>query len=130
MMFRKSMYANEEESRRDSGRHRGFAANPPRADGAVRQRPDDRRGGQLDALFDSLPGAAPFVKSGQVRVLAASTARRDVTLPDVPTLAESGLAGFNVLGWLRVVAPAGLNSTIRNKTNVDLKKALATDAVK
>lgn len=90
----------------------------------------DMMGGQLDALFDSLPGAMPFVNSKQVRVLAVSTARRDPTLPDVPTLAESGLTGFDVLGWLGVVAPAGLNPAIRNKINDDLKKVLATNAVK
>lgn len=90
----------------------------------------DMLGGQLDALFDSLPGALPFLKSNQVRVLAVSTPQRDATLPDVPTLAESGLAGFDVLGWLGVMAPVGLNPVIRDKISEDLKKVLATDAVK
>ncbi|CAN7717797.1 tripartite tricarboxylate transporter substrate binding protein [Variovorax sp. LjRoot175] len=89
----------------------------------------DMLGGQLDALFDSLPGAMPFAKSNQVRILAVSTMKRDTALPDVPTLNESGLAGFDVLGWLGVVAPAGLSPAIRNRINDDLKAVLATEAV-
>lgn len=90
----------------------------------------DMMGGQIEAIFDSVPSAVPFVKSGQMRVLAVSTAQRDSTLPDVPTVAESGLRGFDVLGWLGIVGPKGLNPAIRDKINADLKKALATDAVK
>jgi tripartite-type tricarboxylate transporter receptor subunit TctC len=90
----------------------------------------DMLGGQLDALFDSLPGAMPFVKSGQVRILAVSTATRDAALPEVPTLAESGLPGFDVLGWLGVMAPAGMSPALRDKINDDIRKVLAQDAVK
>jgi tripartite-type tricarboxylate transporter receptor subunit TctC len=90
----------------------------------------DMLGGQLDALFDSLPGAVPFLKSGQVRILAVSTAKRDAAVPEVPTLAESGLRGFDVLGWLGVMAPAGLSPAIRDRINDDLKRVLATDTVK
>lgn len=90
----------------------------------------DMMGGQIEAIFDSVPSAVPFVKSGQMRVLAVSTAQRDSTLPDVPTVAESGLRGFDVLGWLGIVGPKGLNPAIRDKINADLKKALATEAVK
>jgi tripartite-type tricarboxylate transporter receptor subunit TctC len=90
----------------------------------------DMLGGQLDALFDSVPAAMPFVNSSQVRVLAVSTAKRDAALPNVPTLAESGLAGFDVLGWLGIMGPKGLDPAVRDKINDDLKKVLATDAVK
>jgi tripartite-type tricarboxylate transporter receptor subunit TctC len=90
----------------------------------------DMLGGHLDALFDSVPAAMPFVNSSQVRVLAVSTAKRDAALPNVPTLAESGLAGFDVLGWLGIMGPKGLDPAVRDKINDDLKKVLATDAVK
>ncbi len=90
----------------------------------------DMLGGQIDALFDSLPGAVPFLKSGQVRILAVSTARRDPAVPDVPTLAESGLPGFDVLGWLGLVAPAGLAPALRDRINEDVRKVLATDTVR
>jgi len=90
----------------------------------------DMMGKQIEAIFDSVPSAMPFVKSGQMRVLAVSTAKRDSALPDVPTVAESGLHAFDVLGWLGIVGPRGLNPGIRDKINADLKKALATDVVK
>jgi tripartite-type tricarboxylate transporter receptor subunit TctC len=90
----------------------------------------DLLGGSLDAFFDSQPGVVSFLQAGRVRVLAVSTAQRVPTLPDVPTVAESGYPGFDVLGWLGIVAPKGLDPAIRNKLNADLKKALATDSVK
>ncbi|CAN5322792.1 tripartite tricarboxylate transporter substrate binding protein [soil metagenome] len=90
----------------------------------------DMLGGQIDALFDSLPGVLPFIKGGQVRVLAVSTAKRDPTLPDVPTLQESGVAGFDVLGWLGVMGPAGLDKGVRDRINESLKQVLAMPAVK
>jgi tripartite-type tricarboxylate transporter receptor subunit TctC len=90
----------------------------------------DLMGGQIDALFDSLPGAMPFVSGDKVRVVAVSTAKRDSALPDVPTLAESGLSGFDVLGWLGVMAPKGLDPALQRKINDDLKQVLATDTVK
>ena len=90
----------------------------------------DLIGGQLQALFDSAPGVVPFLQAGKVRVLAVSTAKRTPTWPDVPTLAESGFPGFDVLGWLGIVAPRGLDSGIQKKLHDDLQKALANDAVK
>lgn len=90
----------------------------------------DLLGGQLDVLFDSAPGVVPFLQGDKVRVLAVSTAMRTPTWPDVPTMAESGFPGFDVLGWLGIVAPRGLDPTIQKKLNDDLKAALATDAVK
>lgn len=90
----------------------------------------DMFGGQIDALFDSQPGVLPFIQSGRARVLAVSTPQRAPALANVPTVAESGYPGFDVLGWLGVVAPKGLDPAIRNKINVDLKKILASDSVK
>ncbi len=89
----------------------------------------DLMGGQLDAMFDSLPGAINLAKANKVRILAISTMKRDPAVPDVPTLNESGLAGFDVLGWLGVVGPVGLNPAVRDKINDGIKKALATESV-
>jgi tripartite-type tricarboxylate transporter receptor subunit TctC len=86
--------------------------------------------GQLQAMFDSLPAVLPHVKAGKVRVLAVSTTQRAPQLPDVPTVAESGVAGFDALGWLGIVAPKGLDPAIRDRLNADLKTVLADDAVK
>jgi tripartite-type tricarboxylate transporter receptor subunit TctC len=90
----------------------------------------DLLGGSLDAFFDTQPGVMSFLEAGQIRVLAMSTAQRVPTLPEVPTVAQSGYPGFNVLGWYGMAAPKGLDPAIRNKLNGDLKKALATDSVK
>ncbi len=90
----------------------------------------DLLGGSLDVFFDTQPGVVSFLQAGRVRVLAVSTAQRVPSLPDVPTVAESGYPGFDVLGWYGLVAPKGLDPAIRNKLNGDLKKALATDSVK
>lgn len=86
--------------------------------------------GQLQAMFDSLPAVLPHAKAGKVRVLAVSTAQRVPQLPDVPTVAESGVAGFDALGWLGIVAPRGMDPAIRDRLNADLKTVLADDAVK
>jgi tripartite-type tricarboxylate transporter receptor subunit TctC len=80
--------------------------------------------GRIDAMFDSSPAAASYVTSGQARVLAVSTAQRIPSMPDVPTVAESGLSGFDVLGWLGIVAPARLDPAIREKLHTDIKKAM------
>jgi tripartite-type tricarboxylate transporter receptor subunit TctC len=85
---------------------------------------------QIQAMFDSLPAVLPQAKAGKVRVLAVSTAQRVPQLPDVPTVAESGVPGFDALGWLGIVAPKGLDPAIRDRLNADLKTVLADDAVK
>jgi tripartite-type tricarboxylate transporter receptor subunit TctC len=90
----------------------------------------DLIGGQLDAMFDSLPAVLPHAKAGKVRVLAVSTAQRVPQLPDVPTVAESGVPGFDALGWLGIVAPKGVDPAIRDRLNADLKTVLADEAVK
>lgn len=90
----------------------------------------DLLGGSLDVFFDTQPGVMPLLQAGKIRVLATSTAQRIPTLADVPTVAESGYPGFDVLGWFGIVAPKGLEPAISNKLNADVKKALATDSVK
>lgn len=90
----------------------------------------DLFGGQLHAMFDSLPAVLPHVKGGKARVLAVSTTQRVPQLPEVPTVAESGVAGFDALGWLGIVAPKGVDPSIRDRLNADLKTVLANEAVK
>ena len=67
----------------------------------------DTLAGQVQVIFDTLPSAMPYVKSGQLRALAVTSPRRDPSLPNLPTLAESGLPGYEVGSWYGLLAPAG-----------------------
>ncbi|MEG1769920.1 MAG: tripartite tricarboxylate transporter substrate binding protein [Comamonas sp.] len=67
----------------------------------------DMVAGQLDVMFDAWGSSGPFVKSGKLRALAVTTAQRSAALPDLPTVAESGLKGYEAMPWLGLMAPAG-----------------------
>jgi tripartite-type tricarboxylate transporter receptor subunit TctC len=90
----------------------------------------DLFGGQLQAMFDSLPAVLPHVKAGKARVLAVSTPKRVPQLPDVPTVDESGVPGFDALGWLGIVGPKGMDPAIRDQIHADLRTVLADPKVK
>lgn len=66
----------------------------------------DTVAGHVHVMFDNLPSAIPFVRSGQLRAIAVTTAERLEELPEVPTFAESGLEGYEVVGWSGVLVPA------------------------
>lgn len=66
----------------------------------------DLIGGQIQMMFDFLPSAVPFIKSGKVRALAVTPTRRSTALPEVPTIAESGVQAYDVLSYFGVLAPA------------------------
>jgi len=72
----------------------------------------DLVGGHVDALFVTLAPAVPQVKAGALKAIAVTTPTRSQALPDVPSIAESGVAGFDVTNWQGVFAPAGTPSTI------------------
>jgi tripartite-type tricarboxylate transporter receptor subunit TctC len=81
--------------------------------------------GQVHMMFDSAIVTIPQAKGGKLRPLAVSTAARVSTLPDVPTLAEGGLAGFDMAAWLGMVGPAGMPREIVQRLNQDIAKILA-----
>lgn len=81
-------------------------------------------GGQVPVIFDALGPAMSFVKSGKVRPLAVTSAKRSPQLPDVPTLAESGLAGMDLVTWIGFVAPAGTDRAIVSKLNREITRIL------
>ncbi len=76
--------------------------------------------GQVEALFGSLPAVLPHAKSGKVRALAVGTPTRSPALPDVPTVAESGYAGFDASLWLAIMAPANTPAAIIERLNKEL----------
>ena len=80
--------------------------------------------GQVDATFTGAPAVLPHVKSGRLRALAVSSPSRLPQLPDVPTVAESGFAGFEADQWYGVVAPAGTPAAVVARLNAEINKAL------
>jgi tripartite-type tricarboxylate transporter receptor subunit TctC len=86
--------------------------------------------GQSQALFSLALAATPHVKSGRVRALAITSAKRSPVAPDIPTVAESGLPGFEVQGWFGWLAPAATPPAIVQRLNVELNKTLADPEVR
>ncbi len=81
-------------------------------------------GGQVTMTFDNITTAWPLAKAGKLRPLAVTTAKRSAIAPDVPTLAESGLPGFEVGSWQGVFAPAGTPVPIVKRLNTEIVKIL------
>lgn len=84
----------------------------------------DLLGGQVDMSFDTLTPLVPHIQGGKLRALAVTTARRSGTLPDVPTLAESGLAGFDQGTWFGILAPAATPPEIVAKLNAEMVRII------
>ncbi len=89
----------------------------------------DLMGGQVAWAFDATPTAMPLAKAGKVRALAAGMAQRLAAMPDLPTLQEAGLPGFECYTWNAFLAPAGTPQPIVEKLNAAVNKALADPAV-
>ena len=89
----------------------------------------DLLGGQVEMGFISVTAAAPHVKAGKLRAIGVSTKQRSAILPDVPTLAESGLPNYSFDAWIAVVGPAGLPKPIVQKYYTDFKTVLAQKEV-
>ena len=75
-------------------------------------------------MFDTLPGQVAYVKSGKLRGLGITSLKRSLLLPEVPTVAESGVPGFEVTVWYGVCAPTATPQPILTKLNADIIKAL------
>ena len=90
----------------------------------------DLLGGQISVMFDNMPSAIPHVKGGKLRALAVTTAKRSPALPDVPTIAEAGVPGYEATSWFGLLAPAETPAPIVAKLNASILKALADPEVK
>jgi tripartite-type tricarboxylate transporter receptor subunit TctC len=84
----------------------------------------------LHLSFDNMSFTLPHVKAGRVRAIGVSSAKRSAVLPELPTIAEGGVAGFEVVSWTGVVAPAGVPQAIVETLNTMANKALASPAPK
>ena len=90
----------------------------------------DVMGGQASFMFDTMISAMPFVKGGKLKALAVTSLTRSPAAPNLPTVAESGLPGFEATAWNGLFAPAKTAPEIVVKLNGDLKKVLAMPDVK
>lgn len=84
----------------------------------------DLIGGQVQVMFDNLPSSLPQIKAGKLRAIAVTSLVRAPALPDVPTIAESGLPGFEASSWFGVLAPAGTPPAVIAKINAEVNKWL------
>jgi tripartite-type tricarboxylate transporter receptor subunit TctC len=89
----------------------------------------DAVGGHISAMVDALPSTMPHVKSGKLRAIAVTSAKRLPSLPDVPTVAESGLDGFEMVSWYGLWGPAKIRPDLVSKIQQEVAKALKSDQV-
>jgi tripartite-type tricarboxylate transporter receptor subunit TctC len=90
----------------------------------------DLLGGQVDASFQNINSVVPHVKTGKLRALAVTSAKRSTLLPDVPTLGEAGVKGADVYSWQAFAAPKGLPADLKAKLHAAIVAALNDPAVK
>ena len=86
--------------------------------------------GQVAILFDNIMTAQPHIKAGKVNALAISSPQRSPLVPDVPTVAESGLPGFESVTWFGLLAPANAPRAVVDRINAEVNRALQTQEVK
>jgi tripartite-type tricarboxylate transporter receptor subunit TctC len=89
----------------------------------------DMVNGQLDVTIENISAVLPFVQQGRVKAIAVTSAKRAAVLPEVPTVAESGVPGFEVVAWGALMAPAGTSRKTVDRLNTALRAALADPAV-
>jgi tripartite-type tricarboxylate transporter receptor subunit TctC len=89
----------------------------------------DLIGGQVDMMFDNLSSILPHIKAGRVRALGVSGNRRSPSAPDLPTVAEAGVTGYETTAWGGIVAPAGTPREVIARLNSEINKVLGTPAI-
>jgi tripartite-type tricarboxylate transporter receptor subunit TctC len=90
----------------------------------------DVMGGHVAAFFAGVSSSTPHIKAGKLRALGVTTVRRSSALPDVPTIAESGLPGYEVDGWYGLLAPAATSEAVIARLNRDLRQQVSTQETK
>ena len=90
----------------------------------------DLMGGHVQVMFGSVSGTLPHVRNGRLRAIAISSPGRWPTLPEIPTVAETGVAGFEASTWYGALAPAGTPATVVSKLQNDFAAVLKADDVR
>ena len=89
----------------------------------------DVLGGRVTMMFDNMPSSLPLVKEGKLRALGVTSAKRSAAAPDIPTIAEQGLTGFDAVSWFALFAPANTPKPIVDKLQAEVKKIITTGEV-
>jgi len=84
----------------------------------------DLLGGQVNIMFDNIPSSLPHIKAGKLHAIATTGAKRSSTLPDLPTVAEAGVPGYESGVWFGLVAPTGTPKDVIAKLNAEALKAV------
>jgi len=90
---------------------------------------NDLIGGQIQVMFDNVPSIGPHVRAGRVRGLGVSSPKRAASFPDIPTIAEAGVPGYETNSWGGIIAPAKLPKEILSRLNREIRTALAHPAL-
>ena len=90
----------------------------------------DMVAGNMDVMYDNLPSSLPHIRSGKLKALGVTSLQRSGALPDVPTIDEAGLKGFDATSWFGLLAPAGTPVDIINRIQQETAKSFATPAIK
>jgi tripartite-type tricarboxylate transporter receptor subunit TctC len=90
---------------------------------------NDLLGGHIDAMFDAMPVMVVQAKEGKVTPIAVTSTKRSPALPDVPTMQESGIAGYDMPGWFGILAPTGVPDNIAQKLRDEVAKAVSIPEV-
>jgi tripartite-type tricarboxylate transporter receptor subunit TctC len=91
---------------------------------------NDLIGGQIQLMFDNLASSLAQVHAGRVRALAVTTAKRTALAPELPTIAESGLPGFDINTWFGIFVPAGTPREVVDRLHAEFTRALAAPDVR
>lgn len=90
----------------------------------------DLLGGRISMIFDNMPSALPLVKSGDIRAIAVTSATRSPAAPNIPTIAEAGLPGFEATSWFALMAPVGLPKDVLARINAETIRVMTLPEVK
>ena len=90
----------------------------------------DLLGGRIQMIFDNMPSALPLVQEGKLRAIAVTSAQRSPAAPNIPTIAESGLPGFEATSWFALLGAAGIPREVQMRINAETLKVMAMPDVK
>jgi len=84
----------------------------------------DLLGGRIQMIFDNMPSAIPLVRSGELRAIGVTSAQRSPAAPNIPTLAEQGLPGFEATSWFALLASPGLPRDVQMRINAEAQRVM------